>query len=36
MYWLEILKATNRTVPTNLTVKCEELMKIIVAIIKNS
>jgi len=35
-YWLEILKATGRDVPVDLTNKCEELICILVAIIKNS
>ncbi|MCF6306632.1 MAG: four helix bundle protein [Flavobacteriaceae bacterium] len=35
-YWLEILKATGREVPIDLTNKCEELIRILVAIIKNS
>lgn len=35
-YWLEILEATGREVPTDLMDKCEELMRIIVAIVKNS
>ncbi len=35
-YWLEILEATGREVPKDLMEKCEELMRILVAIIKNS
>lgn len=35
-YWLEILEATGREVPNDLLEKCEELIRIIVAIIKNS
>jgi len=35
-YWLEILEATGRDVPTELMNKCEELIRILVAIIKNS
>lgn len=35
-YWLEILKATGREVPIDLMNKCEELIRILVAIIKNS
>ena len=35
-YWLEILKATGREVPEDMMNKCEELIKILVAIIKNS
>ncbi len=36
IYWLEILEATGRTVPEGLKDKCEELIRILVAIIKNS
>jgi len=35
-YWLEILEATGREVPKEMKNKCEELIKILVAIIKNS
>ncbi|MBO3096716.1 four helix bundle protein [Gelidibacter pelagius] len=35
-YWLEILELTGRDVPKDLKDKCEELIKILVAIIKNS
>lgn len=35
-YWLEILEATGREVPNDLKDKCEELIRILVAIIKNS
>lgn len=35
-YWLEILEATGRDVPKELMNKCEELIKILVTIIKNS
>jgi len=35
-YWLEILEATNREVPKEMMNKCEELIRILVAIIKNS
>ena len=35
-YWIEILEATGRTVPVDLKNNCEELIKILVAIIKNS
>ena len=35
-YWLEILEATGRKVPKELMEKCEELIRILVAIIKNS
>ena len=36
MYWLEILEATGRQVPKEMKEKCEELIRILVAIIKNS
>ena len=36
MYWLEILEATGRKVPKEMNNNCEELIKILVAIIKNS
>jgi four helix bundle protein len=35
-YWLQILEATGRTVPAGMQDKCEELIRILVAIIKNS
>lgn len=35
-YWLEILESTGRKVPAELNNKCEELIRILVAIIKNS
>ncbi|MHB0756520.1 four helix bundle protein [Polaribacter sp. M15] len=35
-YWIEILEATGRDVPVELKSKCEELIRILVAIIKNS
>ena len=35
-YWLEILEATGRNVPVEMNNKCEELIRILVAIIKNS
>ncbi|MBJ7879700.1 four helix bundle protein [Gelidibacter salicanalis] len=35
-YWLEILEATGREVPKDLMNKCEELIRILVAITKNS
>ncbi|MEM1002524.1 MAG: four helix bundle protein [Bacteroidota bacterium] len=35
-YWLEILEATGREVPKELLNNCEELIRILVAIIKNS
>lgn len=36
IYWLEILEATGRQVPKDMKEKCEELIRILVAIIKNS
>ncbi len=36
MYWLEILEATGRKVPIEMKNDCEELIRILVAIIKNS
>ena len=36
IYWLEILEVTGRDVPENMKNKCEELIRILVAIIKNS
>ena len=36
MYWLEILEETGRQVPKDMKNKCEELIQILVAIIKNS
>ena len=35
-YWIEILEATGRKVPDEMKNKCEELIRILVAIIKNS
>jgi len=35
-FWLEILEATGRKVPGELNNKCEELIRILVSIIKNS
>ncbi len=35
-YWLEILNATGRQVPKDIMDRCEELIRILVAIIKNS
>ncbi|SNY95065.1 four helix bundle protein [Flagellimonas pacifica] len=35
-YWLEILEATGRKVPKEMMNNCEELIRILVAIIKNS
>lgn len=36
IYWLDILQATGRTVPKGMRDKCEELIRILVAILKNS
>ncbi|MEP2057180.1 four helix bundle protein [Maribacter caenipelagi] len=36
MYWLDILEATGRNVPKDMKIKCEELIRILVSIIKNS
>ncbi len=36
MFWLEILEATGREVPKDIKNKCEELIRILVSIIKNS
>lgn len=36
MYWLQILEATDRKVPKGMMNKCDELIRILVAIIKNS
>ena len=36
MYWLEILKETGRDVPEGMMDKCDELIRILVSIIKNS
>ncbi len=35
-YWLEILKETGRNVPSEIIEKSEELIRILVAILKNS
>ena len=35
-YWLEILKETGREVPKDMVNKCEELIRILESIIKNS
>lgn len=35
-YWLELIEATVKPVPKDLKMKCEELIKILVSIIKNS
>jgi len=36
IYWLDILEATGRAVPQGMRDRCEELIKILVAILKNS
>ena len=36
MYWVDILEATGRNVPKDMKIKCEELIRILVSIIKNS
>ena len=36
LYWLQILEATGRDVPEGMKNRCEELIRILVAIIKNS
>lgn len=36
MYWLKILEATGRDIPNEMKNKCEGLIRILVAIIKNS
>ena len=36
MYWLEILESTGRELPKGMKNRCEELIRILVAIIKNS
>ncbi|QHI37423.1 hypothetical protein IMCC3317_28020 [Kordia antarctica] len=35
-YWLQILEATGRQTPKEMMNKCEELIRILVAILKNS
>lgn len=35
-YWLELIEVTIKPIPDGLRMKCEELIKILVAIIKNS
>ena len=35
-YWLEILEATGRQIPKEMMNKCDELIRILVAILKNS
>lgn len=36
MYWLELIEATSEQAPNSLKDKCEELIRILVSIIKNS
>lgn len=36
MYWLEIIQASIEPIPNNLMEKCDELIRILVSIIKNS
>lgn len=36
MYWLEILEETGREVPEGMVKNCDELIRILVSIIKNS
>jgi len=36
LYWLELIKATIVPIPNNLIDKCDELIRILVSIIKNS
>ncbi|MBD0779670.1 four helix bundle protein [Maribacter sp. ANRC-HE7] len=36
LYWLDILEATCRQVPKGMRKKCEELIRFLVAIIKNT
>ena len=35
-YWLEVIEATTMEIPNNLKAKCDELIRILVSIIKNS
>ena len=35
-YWLELIEATTMEIPNNLKGKCDELIRILVSIIKNS
>ena len=35
-YWLDIIEETTMEIPNNLKFKCEELIKLLVTIIKNS
>ena len=36
LYWIDIIEETTMEIPDNLRVKCEELIKLLVTIIKNS
>ena len=36
MYWLEIVEETTTKIPNDLKAKCEELIKLLVSIIKNT
>ncbi|MFC4095853.1 four helix bundle protein [Euzebyella saccharophila] len=36
MYWLEILEATGREIPKDMKLKCEEVIRMLVSIVKNS
>lgn len=36
MYWLKILEATGREIPKDMKLKCEELIRMLVSIVKNS
>ncbi len=36
LFWLDIIEETTMEIPNNLKVKCEELIKLLVTIIKNS
>lgn len=36
LYWLDIIEETTMKVPNDLKAKCEELIKLLVTIIKNS
>lgn len=35
-YWLEVIEATTLKIPNDLKSKCDELIRILVSIIKNS
>jgi len=35
-YWLDIIETTTMEIPNNLKAKCEELIRLLVTIIKNS